>query len=116
MKRLIVMLAVCGLTGGIALLAAETLQLSETPSAVQNAVKAKRASATVASVKSEEKDGQTIYKVEFKDAQANPALWVAKDGSIVKENERGVFGLFESKSLALSDLPTAVQATTKSAL
>ena len=95
-------------------LAAERVQLTDTPFAVQKTIGIQRPSAKVSSVESKTEDGKVVYKVEFTDSKRFPDLWVASDGSVVKESGGGIAKVFGSSTMALNELPIPAQKTIKS--
>jgi hypothetical protein len=67
---------------------AERVSFEQLPPAVQMAVRNKVGDEPVARIDKETKYGQQSYRVEVERPGLNPALWVAADGSILKESGR----------------------------
>jgi len=94
-----------------------TLQLSDTPQAVQNAIQQHAAGRKVVDIDKETWSNKTVYEVEFEQAGRNAQIHVAEDGTIVKSESAGeglgkrLFGLYLGTQL--EDTPVAVQETIK---
>jgi uncharacterized membrane protein YkoI len=98
-------------------------RFSDTPAAVQAAIKREARGAEIADIDKENRDGRVVYEVEFKDPGRNREIHLAEDGSVVPDN-RDVRGIGapgsapqtrtgtspRGNNLTLAQTPPAVQA------
>jgi hypothetical protein len=61
-------------------------KLQDLPAAVRNTLKERVASAEVADIDKQDKNGQVVYKISFVEPGKNPALYVSADGHIVQDS------------------------------
>jgi uncharacterized membrane protein YkoI len=91
---------------------ADKVALTELPEAVQKAIKAQSQGETLENVERNTRDGKVVYEAEFKRGGLNRHVQFAADGTVLPSRDLG--SIFERKpSMALSDLPAAVQKTVK---
>jgi len=118
----------------IAILAAATLSAAanekvtynQLPEAVRQTVNTSKGSDTIKDIQKQVNDGKVVYEVEFERRGLNSKLWVADDGSVVRDNrkegtiaDRGVVStdpaysppLARVPSMKVSELPEPVQTT-----
>jgi len=119
MKRKVIgVSAVCVslLAAGTLSLRADQVPLSQVPNAVQKAIQQHSQGETLAHVDQQTRDGRVVYEAEFKREGLNRKVLFAADGTMVPKADLGtrVEGWFDRKpSMALTDLPAAVQKTVK---
>jgi uncharacterized membrane protein YkoI len=63
-------------------------QFSALPEVVQKTIKTQSPNAPIAGISRHEKNGRTIYEVEFKDTGKNPTIKVAEDGTLVQDLQK----------------------------
>ncbi|MBA4150078.1 MAG: PepSY-like domain-containing protein [Verrucomicrobia bacterium] len=66
-------------------------KFEDLPEAVQNTIRQESAGAEIADIDKEERTGQVIYEVSFKQEGRNPKIHVAQDGRLVSEEEAALF-------------------------
>jgi uncharacterized membrane protein YkoI len=91
---------------------ADKMPLAQAPEAVQKAIKQHSQGENLEYVERETKNGQMVYEAEFKREGLNRRVTFAADGSIVPDRQIGQV-LRQEPSMALNDLPAAVQKTVK---
>ena len=91
---------------------AEKVPLTQLPDAVQKAIKQQSQGETLEHVERETRDGQVVYEAEFKRAGLNRHVQFAADGTVLPSRDL-ISKLKGEPSLAVSDLPAAVQKTVK---
>ena len=62
------------------------LTFDQAPPAVQTAIRANGDAASVKEIERGEKDGRTVYTVEFQKEGRNTKLQIAEDGTVIKDN------------------------------
>jgi uncharacterized membrane protein YkoI len=95
---------------------------NQLPAAVQKTVRAQAPDAEIAGVDQKNRDGVTVYQIEFRDKQRHPAMEVAADGTLMRyeagKPASGAPGTIEGKTKGaaassvqnqLSALPMSVQ-------
>ncbi|MGZ5543910.1 MAG: hypothetical protein ACXWIU_04485 [Limisphaerales bacterium] len=65
---------------------AQSMNFNELPPAVQATVRNEIGNQPIAAITREKKYGEPSYRVEVQEPGLNPTVWVAKDGSIIKES------------------------------
>jgi uncharacterized membrane protein YkoI len=99
---------------------ADKVPLTQLPEAVQKAIKQQSQGETLQHVERETRDGQMVYEAEFQREGLNRRVTIAADGSVLPD--RGLTSKLQSElgskfdkspSVAMSDLPAAVQKTIK---
>lgn len=112
-KRLLHLTAACAaLAAGGFQAHADKVPLLQVPNAVQKAIKQQSNWESVQDIERETKDGKVVYEAEFKRDGLNRRVKFAEDGSILPS--RDVTAAFDrAPSMALSDLPSAVQKTVR---
>jgi uncharacterized membrane protein YkoI len=87
------------------------LQLSDLPSAVQQAAKSEAKGREIADIDREMWKGRSVYEIEFKERGLNSRVYVADDGTVVRDERpaRSLKSLFMGTQL--EDTPAAVQDT-----
>jgi len=113
-KRLIGISAACALIAGTTTyqVRADKVPVTQLPQRVQKAIKDYAKGETLEHVERDKKNGQTVYEAEFKREGLNRRVTFAADGTSVPE--RHLSDLFSKEpSMALNDLPAAVQKTVK---
>ena len=108
--------AACALVAGATAFQAfaDKVPVSELPQTVQKAIKDHSQGATLEHVDREIKNGQTVYQAEFKREGLNRRVTFAADGTIVPDRQiSDTINLNRQPSMALNDLPAAVQKTVK---
>jgi uncharacterized membrane protein YkoI len=90
-----------------------SLKLTEVPEPVRKTIQVEAKGREVADIDRETWNRQTVYEVEFKQTGRNAQIYVAEDGSIVRDERAGtgLKGLFMGTQLA--DTPQPVQAVIK---
>src|SRR5262245_39094302 len=61
---------------------------SALPLAAQKTIQSRAPNAQVANITRQEKNGRTIYEVEFSDRGVNPTIRVAEDGTLVQDLQK----------------------------
>ncbi len=61
---------------------------SSLPEKVQRTIQAQAPNAQIANITRHDKDGRTIYEVEFRDTGKNPTIQVAEDGTLVQNLQK----------------------------
>lgn len=109
-------------------LADEKVESSQLPEAVLKSLNAAKGADAVKDIEKQTKDGKTVYEVEFTRPGFNPKLWIAEDGSIIRDNRKAAVDqpttgsdpittrpyvplLPRTATLKTSDTPQAVQNT-----
>jgi len=113
-RKLIGISAACALIAGSGgfQARADKVPLTQLPEAVQKAIKQHSQGETLEHVERESKNGQTVCEAEFKREGVNRHLTFAADGTVVPDKHLAdVFS--KEPSMALSDLPVAVQKQVK---
>jgi hypothetical protein len=67
---------------------AQPIAFNQMPPAAQATVRNEIGNQPINRITQESKYGQTAYRVEVERKGPNPSLWVATDGSIIKESRR----------------------------
>jgi uncharacterized membrane protein YkoI len=75
-------------TGSTTKPSGNNLAFGQTPPAVQAAIRASGDPATVKEIERGDKDGRTVYTVEFQKEGRNTKLDIAEDGTILKDNRK----------------------------
>ncbi len=70
---------------------AEPISFKQLPPAAQTTVRNEIGSQPIAAITKEYKYGEPTYRIEVERKGINPTLWVAADGSIIRES-RALFG------------------------
>jgi len=119
--------------GMTARLGLKKLALGELPPAAQNTIRSEAGTKEIGAIKTDEQNGKMVYKVEFKEAGKNSHVWVADNGSIVRDDRQArgttlkesagaetpptptapipTLGTRTERNLALTELPKPVQDT-----
>jgi len=113
-RKLIGISAACALMAGAGSFQAraDKVPLTQLPEPVQKAIKTHAAGQNLETVERETKDGQTVYEAEFKRDGLNRHMTFAADGTVVPDKHLSDL-LSREPSMALRDLPAAVQKTVK---
>jgi hypothetical protein len=86
-NQILAVIAGCALLAGCSP-RERSIEYTNLPTPVQTTIQTQGGSAETVDIEQESLDGRTVYRVEFKE-QAGPdregAIWVAEDGSIVKD-------------------------------
>jgi uncharacterized membrane protein YkoI len=123
MKSQIVIVALTCLT--FSSLIAQEVKPADLPDAVHRTLGDVKGADLVKEIKKEVRDGKTVYEVEFDRRGLNPKIWIAEDGSIVRDTRRGTTAnpttgrkvedyvppLSRFRSLEVRDVPEPVQQT-----
>jgi uncharacterized membrane protein YkoI len=64
----------------------EKVDYTQLPQPVQNTVNASKGTDTIKDIERQVKDGKTVYEVEFERTGFNPKMWIAEDGSVVRDS------------------------------
>ena len=117
-RKLIGISAACALIAGTGSLElrADKVPMAQIPEAVQKAIKQHSQGETLEYVERESKDGQTVYEAEFKREGLNRQVKFAADGTVLPDQglvARTTGSLDRQPSMAIGDLPAAVQKTVK---
>src|SRR5688500_732857 len=59
-------------------------EFNQLPEAVQKVVRAQAPDAEIADVEQKNRDGVTVYEIQFRDKQRHPAMQVAADGTLMR--------------------------------
>ena len=90
-------------------------EFNQLPSAVQKTVRAQAPNAEVADIEQKNRDGVTVYQIEFRDKQRNPAMEVAADGTLLRyeagKAAAGAPGTVEGQAKGAAASSTANQIT-----
>ena len=62
-------------------------RLQDLPQPVRDSLKERDASAEVADIDKQNRNGQVVYKISFAEPGRNPALFIAEDGKIAQDTE-----------------------------
>jgi hypothetical protein len=62
-------------------------RLQDLPQPVRDSLKERVASAEVADIDKQNRNGQVVYKISFAEPGRNPALFIAEDGKIAQDTE-----------------------------
>jgi len=113
-RKLIGISAACALMAGAGSFQAraDKVPLTQLPEPVQKAIKTHAAGQNLETVERETKDGQAVYEAEFKRDGLNRHMTFAADGTVVPDKHLSDL-LSREPSMALRDLPAAVQKTVK---
>jgi uncharacterized membrane protein YkoI len=114
-RKLIGLSAACALIAGTGTYQAraDKVPLTQLPERVQKAIKDQSRGETLEHVERETKNGQTVYEAEFKREGLNRRMMFAADGTIVANRQLTDTLGKRQPSMALNDLPAAVQKTVK---
>ena len=117
-RRLIKISTVCLAIAGIGSFSAfaDKVPLTQLPEAVQKAIKNNSQGETLQDVERGTRDGQIVYDAEFKREGLNRHVTFAADGTVVPNRtltEGVADAVTPAPSIAVSDLPPAVQKTIK---
>ena len=61
--------------------------LADFPQAVKQTLKKRAATAEIADMDKQEREGQVVYKVSFAEPGNNPALYIRQDGTVMSRSE-----------------------------
>jgi uncharacterized membrane protein YkoI len=93
-------------------LAFPKVNLSDLPSAVQQTARSEAAGREIADIDRETWRGQQVYEIEFKQRGLNSRIYIADDGTLVREERRpGKTLRSVFMGTQLEDTPAAVQAS-----
>jgi uncharacterized membrane protein YkoI len=117
-RKLIGISAACALIAGTGSYQAfaDKVPVSQTPEAVQKAIKDYSKGETLEHVERETKNGQTVYEAEFKREGVNRHVTFATDGTLLPDQgivNRTENALGREPAITFSELPAAVQKTVK---
>jgi uncharacterized membrane protein YkoI len=116
-RRLIGISATCALIAfaGNYQAQADQVPVAQVPERVLKAIKEHSQGENLEHVERDTKNGQTVYQAEFKRAGLNRRLTFSADGTLLPDRPIGdrVIGFDRTPSMALSDLPAAVQKSVK---
>lgn len=89
------------------------LTLEQLPDKVQNTARREALDREIVDIHREEKDGRSVYEIEFRADGPNPKIEIGADGTLLRgeEESKGWRGLFTG--MRLQDTPPAVQATVR---
>jgi len=125
MKKHLIIAALMGLSLSAA--AGDKVEYGQLPEVVQKAVNASRGTDTLKGIEKQVTDGKTVYEVEFDRPGLNRKVWIAEDGSNVRDSQKPALStdsrvnrverteyvpLFErTATMTLSDVPEPVRKT-----
>ena len=67
-------------------------EFNELPAAVQKSVRASEPNAEVADVDKDTRNGLEVYKIDFREPDRHPSIWVAPDGTVLKTDTERAMG------------------------
>lgn len=120
MKLLLFIIAVAG---GVVAASAQEIEQSQLPAPVVKALGDVKGPDLVGKIERQVKDGKTIYEVQFARRGVNPRVWIAEDGTVIRDTRRVevaippigegvpdyVAPLNRTRTLQLTDVPVPVQ-------
>jgi len=110
-------IAAAALLSGVLCVQADKVRFDDLPDPVKETIKAQRGTAPVKDIERVQKDGRTLYEVEFSQPGTNPKLCIAADGTVVPEPglgeraDRAGEDLKRTASVKLTDVPEPVRKT-----
>jgi uncharacterized membrane protein YkoI len=85
------------------------LQFSDLPGPVEQKARSEANGRELADIDRENWNGRVVYEIEFKERGLNSRVYIAEDGTVVRDERRSLKSLF--LGLQLEDTPSAVQAS-----
>lgn len=121
MKLQLIVIAVTGLATST--LNAQEVQMNQLPEPVVRTLGDVKGADTIGKIQKELKDGKTVYEVQLDRRGVNPKVWIAEDGTVIRDTRKETVAtpplgegapeyippLERTPSLRLSELPEAVQ-------
>lgn len=115
----IITMAAAVLLAGVLCVKADKVSFNDLPEPVKETIKAQRGAAQVKDIERVNKEGRTLYEVEFSQPGTNPKLCIAPDGTVVAQTkpspaeraDRASEDLKRTASMKLADVPEPVRKT-----